>query len=200
MPEPCRIQVCIAHRNAFVAQGLRAALAQQEGIALVDTAHAQIVLADPSCGQALARGGAAKVLVVAEDDQPQELRLALAAGVDGYLHLDGSAHDLLTGIRRLASGARYLGATAAQRVVDSLRHGALTARQQQVLRLVARGHSNKRVAQMLCITPGTVKSHMKAILALLGARSRTHAARIARERGLLSEAEPVGAEAVHPPR
>ncbi len=188
MPAASRIQVGIVHRNAFVARGLRAALAQQAGIELVDAGAAQIVVADLAGGLALAEGRAAKVLVVAEDDQPQQLRAALAAGIHGYLHLDGTPHDLLAGIRLLAGGARYLGPTAAQRVAQGLQHAALTPRQLQVLRLVARGGSNKRVAQLLRITPGTVKSHMKAILAQLGARSRTHAVRIALERGLLDAA------------
>lgn len=188
MSPPYAIQVCIAHRNAFVAQGLRAALVQQAGIELVDADSAQIVVADQAGGLALAGGSAAKVFVLAEDDQPQQLRAALAAGIDGYLHLDGTPHDLLTGIRLLAGGARYLGPTAVQRLADSLQHAPLTPRQLQVLRLVARGRSNKSVAQALRIAPGTVKSHMKAILGQLGARSRTHAVRIALERGLLDAA------------
>lgn len=185
MHAPSRIQVCIAHRNTFVAQGLRVTLAQQAGIELVDAGTAQIVVADPVRGLALATGRGAKVLIVAEGDQPQELQSALAAGVDGYLHLDGTPHDLLTGIRLLAGGARYLGPTAAQRVAEGLRLARLTPRQLQVLRLVAHGRSNKSVAQVLRITPGTVKSHMKAIMGQLGAHSRTHAMRIALERGLL---------------
>lgn len=188
MHAPSRIQVCIAHRNDFVAQGLRVTLAQQDGIALVDADTAQIVVADPAHGLALAARCAARVLVVAEADQPQQLQAALAGGVAGYLHLDGTPQDLLTGIRLLASGARYLGPTAAQRVAEGLQQARLTPRQLQVLRLVAQGCSNKRVAQALCITPGTVKSHMKAIMGQLGAFSRTHAMRIALERGLLGQA------------
>lgn len=106
MHSPFRIQVGIAHRNAFVAQGLQAALAQQAGIELVDVDAAQIVVADPACGLTLAAGSAARVLVVAEDDQPQQLHAVLAAGIHGYLHLDGTPHDLLMGIRLLAGGAR----------------------------------------------------------------------------------------------
>jgi DNA-binding NarL/FixJ family response regulator len=197
-----RIQVCVRHGNAFVTRGVEAALSQQADIELVGEAgqaqsvsdQPQVFVVDYLSGLALARARAAggtparlngKLLVVAPADQAHAVRSALQAGVDGYLSMDCAVRDLMAGIRQLACGARYLEAAAAQCVAGSLQQTGLTARQHQVLVLVAAGASNKHVAQSLDITAGTVKSHMKAILGKLEARSRTHAMRIALDRGLL---------------
>lgn len=201
-----RIRVRIHHHNGLVARGLAAALVQQADMELLGetapaAAWAQVLVVDYPAGLALAGARAlaggpggvpGRLLVVAQDNQAHAVRSALAAGVDGYLSLDCGVQDLLAGIRQLARGASYLGPAAARQVADSLQQSSLTERQHQVLRLVAQGQSNKRVAQALDITAGTVKSHMKEILGRLGARSRTHAMRIALERGLV-EAGPSGA-------
>ena len=70
-------------------------------------------------------------------------------------------------------------------MADSLTRATLTSRETEVLSLVAAGQPNKIIARQLRIELGTVKSHMSAIMAKLGASSRTHAARIAASRGLV---------------
>lgn len=195
-----RIQVCIRHNNALVARGLAAALAQQADMDVLDATAPgveppQILVVDYPAGLVLAGarkrgGGPGKLLVVAQDNHSHAVRSALAAGVDGYLSLDCAVHELMLGIRQLARGVRYLSPGAAREVAGSLQQCALTERQHQVLRLVAQGESNKRVALALGITAGTVKSHMKAILGKLDARSRTHAMRIALDRGLVGAGPP----------
>jgi two-component system NarL family response regulator len=70
-------------------------------------------------------------------------------------------------------------------MADSLTHAKLTRREEEVLRLVVAGESNKTIARHLEIEVGTVKSHMTAIMTKLGATSRTQAAGIAATRGLV---------------
>jgi two-component system NarL family response regulator len=89
---------------------------------------------------------------------------------------------------------RYLCPLVAQRMADSLSRASLTSREIEVLQLVVTGESNKAIARRLNIELGTVKSHMTAIMSKLGATSRTQAAAIAAERGLVQErvlAQPV---------
>lgn len=202
--DPQRIKVSVEYADPLVAIGLSTVLGQQFDIDVVAAPRGEggsgphIVVADYTMGLQLAaqarrqaRGryaaGAAKVLVITNQDRENDVRSALEAGVDGYLELGCQVQELISGVRQLARGSRYLCATAAQRIADSMARSTLTEREQQVLCLVARGRSNKAVAQALTISVGTVKAHMKAILGKLGALTRTEAASIAAERGLLGQ-------------
>ena len=73
----------------------------------------------------------------------------------------------------------------AQKMADSLTRDALTARESDVLHLLALGHCNKSIARDLAITVGTVKGHLRAIFSKLQASSRTEAVGIAARRGLV---------------
>ena len=75
--------------------------------------------------------------------------------------------------------------SASATVADGMAHADLTARELEVLQLLAQGFSNKLIARMLGIGLGTVKSHVRPILEKLHAASRTEAAAVARRRGLL---------------
>ncbi len=130
---------------------------------------------------------AMKVLVVTPNDREHDVRSALEAGVDGYLELGCEVGELVSGVRQLARGARYLSQMAAAHIASSMGRSTLTCRELDVLCLVARGHSNKAVANRLDISEGTVKAHMKAILGKLNANTRTEAANIALQRGLIGE-------------
>ena len=127
-----------------------------------------------------------KVMVISHRDRELEIRHALDRGVDGYVLLGCHVDEMIDGVRALHRGQRHLGQSAAQRVVESLSHEVLTARESDVLRLVATGRVNKTIASELNIAIGTVKAHVKSILAKLGAKTRTEAAAIAQQRGLFS--------------
>jgi DNA-binding NarL/FixJ family response regulator len=135
---------------------------------------------------ARARGVAwPKVMVVTARDREHDIRHALEAGVFGYLLLDSSPAELEAGVRALAIGSRYLSMSVAQRMADSMTREALTARESEVLSLLACGECNKSIARRLEIAVGTVKAHVGAIMDKLDASSRTQAARIAQQRGLV---------------
>ena len=195
-----RIQVRVRYVDPLVAAGLTTVLSQQIDMEVLpddDDAPlgAQVVVADYEQALTLAtrREGqnappdaAVKVLVVTPNDRENDVRSALDAGVDGYLELGCQVGELISGVRQLARGSRYLSQMAASRIASSIGRSTLTQREMDVLCLVARGHSNKVVAQKLDISAGTVKAHMKAILGKLNASTRTEAASIAQPRGLIA--------------
>ncbi|KWT64518.1 MULTISPECIES: response regulator transcription factor [unclassified Variovorax] len=127
----------------------------------------------------------ARMLAFTRNDREADIRRAIEAGVHGYLLVGGPLNDLIDGVTAVASGLRYMSQAVAQRIADSLTRATLTSREIEVLKLAAAGRPNKTIGRMLGIEVGTVKSHMSATMAKLGASSRTDAARIAAARGLL---------------
>src|SRR5262245_49728976 len=114
----------------------------------------------------------------------QALR-ALKAGASGYL-LKGLLHkELVDTIRAVHAGRRVIPPEVASEIAGHAADDALTEREIEVLRSVANGNSNKRVADDLAISEETVKAHLKRILAKLGANDRTHAVTIAVKRGII---------------
>jgi len=125
---------------------------------------------------------------------------ALAAGTSGFLLKAADPRDLVTGVRAVAAGAAYLSPKVARRILMEgnavqLTRGALarekvaclTAREREVLSLVAAGLSNAEIAQRLFLVEGTVKSYVSTILSRLQVRNRVQAAIVAYEAGLVDE-------------
>jgi two-component system NarL family response regulator len=189
------------HSDPLLCAGLVAALrAQTDFEVLVDRVDAgnsriDVVIADYLSAMLLAHSderdaGAmpgSRILAVTGRDRETDIRRAIEAGVHGYLLLGGPLSELVEAATAVAAGSRYLSRSVAQRMADSLSRAALTAREVDVLQLVVAGESNKAIARHLCIEIGTVKSHLSAIMAKLGASSRTQAAGIASTRGLVEE-------------
>lgn len=110
---------------------------------------------------------------------------ALRAGAVGYL-LKGSLRlNLHQAIQMVHCGQNYISLEVKSEMAAFFGADALSAREMEVLTLVAQGHANKVVGQQLSIKEETVKAHMSAILAKLGANDRTHAVTIAFRRGIL---------------
>src|ERR1700754_1722445 len=197
------VNVLVKHAEPLLALGMAAALSQQPDLDVrmdrVETpqarhADADVILTDYLDGLHLAaeqRASTAaalrgpKILVVTSNEREQGVRTAMERGVHGYLLLSSPVDELVAGVRTLLAGSRYICIPVARRMADSLVHARLTARESDVLQLLARGLCNKSIANRLGIAIGTVKYHVKAILGKLDASSRTHAASIAAERGLV---------------
>jgi DNA-binding NarL/FixJ family response regulator len=196
------ITAAVTHAEPLIAAGLMAALGSQPGIRLADASSwdrggggsrpVDVVVTDYSRGLALCRaardeGGAsaAKVLIVTDMDREQEVRQAIERGIHGYVLQRCALDELVQGVRSVARGLRYLTMAVAESMADSLTREALTARETEVLRLLAAGHSNKAIARELDISSSTIKSHVQAILRKLPAASRTEAISLATRRGLL---------------
>jgi two-component system, NarL family, response regulator LiaR len=120
---------------------------------------------------------------------------AIRAGAIGYLLKDTNSDELRRAIKAAAAGQVQLSPQAAARLMREVRAPdspeALTERETEVLRLLARGKANKEIARALSIGEQTVKTHVGNILAKLGVRSRTQAALYAVRIGLVP-AEEVG--------
>jgi NarL family two-component system response regulator LiaR len=119
---------------------------------------------------------------------------AVRAGAIGYILKDTDVEELGRAIKAAAAGQVQLSPQAQAHLMRELRTperpDALTARETEVLRLLAQGHPNKEIARSLNIGEQTVKSHVSSILAKLGMQSRTQAALHAVRLGLLSESPP----------
>lgn len=112
------------------------------------------------------------------------------AGAIGYLLKDASGEDVVRAVKSAAAGQVHLSPQAAAKLIKDVRSPeqpqALTQRETDVLKLLARGHSNKEIAQALNIGEKTVHSHVGAILSKLKVPSRTQAALYAIRTGLVS--------------
>lgn len=183
------IRVSIRHADPLIAAGTAAALVGQAGLAVVDAqSEADVLIADYDGAidwLANARSCHTGVLVLSWREGEAEIRHALQRGAHGYLLGHCSLEELVAAVRSVGSGRHHLCTAAAQSLALSLVRTPLTPRETEVLRLMALGLPNKRIASRLAIALGTVKAHIQAILAKLEARSRTEATVIAEQRGLL---------------
>jgi DNA-binding NarL/FixJ family response regulator len=203
-----RLNVMVMHPDPIVCAGVVAALGRQANFTMLvhgnddvgsSATPVDVVIADyqtamflagPRAREVDARLAEARILALTVNDGEADIRRAIEAGVRGYLLLGGSLDELADGVRALGNGSRFLSPAVAQRMADSLARVTLTGRENDVLRLVAIGRSNKEIARLLEIELGTVKSHMSAIMSKLGAASRTQVASIAVTRGLVAEVTP----------
>jgi DNA-binding NarL/FixJ family response regulator len=110
---------------------------------------------------------------------------ALKAGARAYLLKSLLRKELLETIRAVHAGQRRISPEVAFQLADHAIDGTLTAREIDVVRLIAAGNANKLIAVQLSITEETVKGHVKNILSKLGANDRTHAVTIALKRGII---------------
>jgi two-component system, NarL family, response regulator LiaR len=123
-----------------------------------------------------------RVLILSAYDDYAYVIGALEAGVAGYLLKTSSARELADAVRTVAGGALVLDESLSRRLTRRWRTGpgtvspALTARESDVLRLIARGLPNKQIASQLGLGLRTVESHVSSLLGKLGVSSRTEAA------------------------
>lgn len=109
---------------------------------------------------------------------------ALKAGAMGYLLKSSLGTELLDAIRAVHAGKRFIPPEVATELGRHAADEALTAREIEVLRCAAGGHSNKQIARELGISEATVKAHIRSLLPKLSASDRTHAVTIALKRGI----------------
>jgi DNA-binding NarL/FixJ family response regulator len=146
---------------------------------------------------ALGREDTSRVLILTTFEVDEYVYEALRAGASGFLLKRTPAADLVAGIRVVAHGEALLAPSVTRRLIDQFaQHPAaaktdarkldeITAREQEVLALVARGHSNAEIADLLVLSEGTVKTHIKRIFMKLGLRDRAQAVIFAYDVGLV---------------
>ncbi|APS23649.1 LuxR family transcriptional regulator [Streptomyces sp. Tue 6075] len=135
------------------------------------------------------------VIMLTTFGQDEYVTRALEEGADGFLLKADDPRELLNGVRAVGAGGAYLSPRVASRVIAGMRaHRAahphrsldrLTEREREVLAGLGTGLSNAEIASRLHLVEGTVKAHVSAVLAKLGARNRVEAAIAAYEAGLV---------------
>lgn len=128
----------------------------------------------------------ARILVLTTFGSSPDVKHALDAGAAGALSKDVLQKELLGAIRRVANGERVVDTEILSSLASMSNPTSLSARQIEVLRLVAKGFDNKEVARLLGLSIDGVKKHLKLIFASLGAASRTEAVSIALSNDLLN--------------
>jgi two-component system, NarL family, response regulator len=127
----------------------------------------------------------ARLVVMTTMGGDEDVYRALQAGASGYLLKDCGQPELMACMRTVARGQKYLQASAAERLAERITAVDLTGRETDVLQGLAQGHSNKLIARQLGVAEGTVKTHVKGLLAKLDVSSRAQAVRLALQRGLV---------------
>ncbi len=132
-----------------------------------------------------ANAPAARILMLTTYDTEEDIRRAIDAGASGYLLKNSSQDDLVAALLTVHRGERWLPAGLARRLREHTQEVPLSARQLEVLELLAKGLSNKEIATVLGFTIDGTKAHLRAIFAKLGVADRTEAVVTAIQRGWL---------------
>ena len=210
------IAVLIVDDHSVVREGLRAFLQLQDGIEVAGEAgdgeealeqalalRPDVILMDlvmpnldgvATMRELRARVPESRVIVLTSFLDDERLLPSIQAGAAGYLLKNSEPAELVRAIRAAHGGETIIDPTVASRLVQTIADGrrsaadqALTRRELEVLELIARGRSNKRIAFELGISEKTVKTHVGHVLAKLGVSDRTQAALLAVREGLAPE-------------
>ncbi len=127
----------------------------------------------------------ARVLVLTTFDGDADIQRALEAGARGYLLKNMRRGTLIEAVRAVAAGQRYLPPATAARLVEGMESERLTARELDVLKLLAQGHRNREIADSLGLAEPTVKIHVNNLLRKLQVKDRTEATMVALRRGII---------------
>jgi DNA-binding NarL/FixJ family response regulator len=127
----------------------------------------------------------ARVIVLTTATGDIQATRAFRAGAAGFLLKDTLRSELVNTVRLIHSGGRRVPQEIAEQMAEHVADDALSEREIEVLRSVAKGRSNKIIADELAISEHTVKNHLKNILSKLNADDRTHAVTIALKRGYI---------------
>ncbi len=137
---------------------------------------------------------ASRVLVLSMQDDPSYVREAFAVGASGYVLKEAAGSELVTAVREVARGGRYVHPELGARLIEAeakARADAeldpLSEREREVLRLLALGHTNQEIAKKLYISVRTAETHRAHIMQKLRLTTRAELVRYALERGLLDE-------------
>ena len=205
-----RIRVLITDDHPVVRAGLRDMLSAQddfevvaeavngaEAVTLANRLQPHVVLMDlrmpevdgvTAIAQIKTQHQDIQILVLTTYDSDSDILPAVEVGATGYLLKDAPREELFQAIRAAAQGKPMLTSSIAARLMERMRGPtveALTSREIDVLKLVAKGANNKQIASHLYITEATVKSHLIRIYGKLGVEDRTAAVTKALEQGIL---------------
>ena len=135
------------------------------------------------------------VMVFSSWDDAKHVRRALKSGAVGYLLKNGALDEIVRAIRLTADGQSYISPQISEHVVQAILQedetdaalSGLTAREREVLRLVAEGYSSRQIAQELGVSPKTIETHRARMMSKLGIHKSSKLVRFAIEAGVLDE-------------
>ncbi len=199
--------VVIADDHAVVRQGLRLLLETEPDLAVVGEAGdleeterllgelaADILLLDLHMGRELSLGWLGRlreasprtaVVILTMQDDPAFARQALAGGASGYVLKETSRAELARAIRTVARGGTYLDPAVGVGALSGRGPAPLTARETEVLRLIALGHTNSEIARLLFLSVRTVETHRANLQRKLAVTGRPELVRYALSRGVI---------------
>ncbi|HEY5706818.1 MAG TPA: response regulator transcription factor [Terrimicrobiaceae bacterium] len=202
-----KIRVVIADDHVTVLEGLEAIIGRQpdmevvahaadgeEAVAQWTTCRPDVALLDlrmpklsgvGAIEKIRSQDASARLIVLTTYDTDNDILQAIRAGAKAYLLKDSPREELLDCIRRVYRGETCITASVVEKLAAGLSSESLTARELDVLTLLAQGLSNKEIGARLFVTETTVKSHLRAIFSKLNVLSRTEAVTIANKRGLI---------------
>ncbi len=175
----------------------------REALELVDKHNPNFVILDitmPRLGgletleKLRAEHPAVKVILLSMHGDPAFIQSAVTLGVDGYILKNGRADEVIAAVRAVIKGGSYFSPPVAREIVDQLRSPrrgsgepftTLSAREREVLHLIADGLSAKEIASQLGISTKTVEAHRTSLMRKLGARKATELVRYALRHGLV---------------
>lgn len=205
---PAKIRILIADDHPTIRKGLTATLepesdmevvgaaaTRQEAVAMWQEMRPDITLMDlafeggdggvDAIRQIRKHSPSAKIIVFSALTGDEDVFQALRSGAVTFLTKEMPDEELVQTIRDVHAGGRPIPPEIARKLADRLTQSSLTAREVEVLSLVASGCRNKEVASALFISEETVQGHMKHILSKLGVNDRTRAAIVAAQRGII---------------
>jgi len=139
-----------------------------------------------------------KIIVLTVHKAEEYILATLKAGADGYVLKEAHSTELLTAIRHVLDGRRYLSPSISGTIIDDLLEGkkasevrssweTLTQREREILKLIAEGHKNKEIADLLCISVKTVEKHRANLMEKLGLHNVASLTALAAEKGLIAK-------------
>ena len=214
------VTLLLAHQHVLVAEGLGMLLAAEDDLDVVGLAHnsgqaielaaehqprvlvldAQLPVGDLAETLAAVRAAApaTRLLVLARDAHPATTAAVLAVGADGCLAKDCSSRQVAAVVRKLAAGEPAVMATAARTPGHDpgveLLVRTLTYREREILGLLTHGLTIRRIAQRLCLSYQTVRSHLYTTFAKLGVHTQVEAVRFALEHQVMEAPGPLARE------
>jgi DNA-binding NarL/FixJ family response regulator len=202
-----KIRLLIADDHALVREGLAATIGRQrdmvvagqaangrEAIELWKESRPDIALVDlrmpEGNGVIVIReirdlDPSARIIIQTTYDTDEEIYQAIRAGAKGYLLKDAPLEELFDSIRKVHAGETCIPPALGAKLASRMSGEALTGREIDVLKLLARGRSNKEIGTDLFISETTVKTHVRSIFSKLNVMSRTEAIAAANKRGLI---------------
>ena len=200
-------RILFADDHQIVREGLRRLIDREDGLKIVAEAEngleavrlahelsPDLVILDlrmpvmdgaAAAKEILGADQSARILILTSFATAAEIKVALDAGVLGAVVKDSSSETLIEAIRTTARGEKFVSQEIADIIAEKQLAPTLSARQKDILRLVAKGFNNDEIAERVGITRHGVKAHLAIAFERLGASSRTEAASLALSLGLI---------------